>query len=202
MLEQIAHNIERYGRPNSRQVCASRQESLRWARQAADCILAFMKSSSLALAVVATDGRIDSNRHFQIGGVMMRFARPIWPLILLAFIYDPAGATEYRFCVACDTHRAQTKIKSSIVDFGKEWYRVKTAMLFQQAYGAKGCSVSDFYEAECGSLATEELVFYSATGDQVSALISGNPVLMGQTLVEIVVGVPFETYEWIADWFE
>lgn len=128
---------------------------------------------------------------------------------LLAF---PATATEHRYCVACDTHSAQTTVKSELVDFGKEWYRIKTGMVFQKAYGAQGCSVSDFSEAQCGLLPNEELIYLAVNGDQISGLLSGNPVLIGQTLVEVVVGIPVSVFfwtvekggelvDWIGDWF-
>lgn len=122
--------------------------------------------------------------------------------LLWLFLVSPAVSTEYRFCVSCDTHRAQTTISSGAADFGREWYRVKTGMLFQKAYSAQGCSVSEFSEAECGLLPNEELVFVAVNGDQISALLSGNPVLIGQTLVEIVVGIPVAAYDWIASWFD
>ena len=118
-----------------------------------------------------------------------------------------ANASEYRFCVSCDTHVAQSTVRSDIVDFGKEWYRVKTAMTFQKAYRAQGCSVSDFSEPICGHLFNEELVFVSVSGDQITGLLSGNPVLIGQTFVEIIIGLPITAVNWtidkagdVADW--
>lgn len=124
-----------------------------------------------------------------------------------------ASASEYRFCVSCDTHAAQTTVRSDVVDFGKEWYRVKTAMTFQKAYSAQGCSVGDFSEPICGHLANEELVFVSVSGDQITGLLSGNPILIGQTLIEIIIGVPItvvnwtidraaDVVDWVAGWFD
>ena len=113
-----------------------------------------------------------------------------------------AQGAEYKYCVACDTHSAQTTVSSGSVDFGKEWYRVKSGMIFQKAYGAKGCSVSHYSAAQCGHLTNEELVFTSVDGDQITGLLSGNPVLIGQTLVEIIVGIPVSAYDWVMDWFD
>lgn len=121
--------------------------------------------------------------------------------VVLIAMNVPCFATEYDFCVACDTHMSRTTLKSGAVDFGKEWYRVKAGMLFQKAYSAQGCSVSDFSEAKCGHLPNEELIFVSVNGDQVSALLSGNPILVGQTLVEIIVGVPAVAIRWISSFF-
>lgn len=123
----------------------------------------------------------------------------VYLILLFCLIALPAKATDYRYCVSCDTHSAQATVKTELVDFGKEWYRVKTGMVFQKAYGAQGCSVSEFSEAQCGSLPNEELVYLSVNGDQISGLLSGNPVLIGQTIVEVIVGVPVSVFSWTVE---
>ena len=40
------------------------------------------------------------------------------------------------------------------------------------------------------ALPEEQLDYYNANKDQINALLSGNPVAMGQAAVEIGIGVP------------
>ena len=42
----------------------------------------------------------------------------------------------------------------------------------------------------------------TVNAEQMSSVMSGDPVLMGQKIIEIVVGVPVVAYEWIADWLD
>lgn len=128
--------------------------------------------------------------------------------ILLSFFLGTASAlptaataVEYRFCVSCDNHRASTLISSSRIDLGKEWYRVKTGMVFAKAYNSRSCGVTDFEAARCGSDPQETLDYTAIDGDQISALLSGNPVIIGQSLVEIIVGVPAQVWDWVKGWF-
>lgn len=123
-------------------------------------------------------------------------------LVLLTSVPTGARATEYRFCVWCDNHVAQTVVHSGVPDLGKEWYRVKTAMMFAKAYGAQGCSVGDFAPQQCGSLAEETLVYTSVSGEQIEALLSGNPVVIAQTFVEVVTGLPAAVIRWVGNWFK
>lgn len=110
-----------------------------------------------------------------------------------------ADATEYRYCVACDTHRANVLAKSQLADFGKEWYRAKTAQAFTQAYGAKSCSANDYRPEDCAKDPEETLEYREISGDQLRMLLSGNPVAMGQAGIEITVGVTVKTAQTVGD---
>lgn len=116
--------------------------------------------------------------------LLAKFALP------LLLISGAAQATDYRFCISSDRRPGHVLVKSGPADFGKEWYKVKSAQVFCQVTGASGCAATDFDASKCGHLPAEELTYSSATGDQIKALFSGNPLVMGQTAVEVVVGVP------------
>lgn len=114
---------------------------------------------------------------------------------------SPAHAVEYRFCVACDNYAAQALVSSGTPDFGKEWYRVKTAMMFAKAHQSQSCGASDFSPTKCGHLPEEKLLFLSVDGDQINGLLSGNPVVIGQSAIEIVTGIPAIIFKWVKSWF-
>src|SRR5579863_10003966 len=114
----------------------------------------------------------------------------LWIICAVTLLPQAAEATEYQFCISSDRRPGHMLVKSGPADFGKEWYRVKAAQAFCQATGASACSATDYSRAKCGNLPAETLTYVSANGDQIKALFSGNPALMGQTAVEIVVGVP------------
>jgi hypothetical protein len=103
------------------------------------------------------------------------------------------SGVSYHFCVSSDVRPGNVVATSLATDLGHEWYKVKTAQAFCQANGASGCTASDFDAATCGSLFEEHIDFYAASGDQVRALFSGNPAIMGQAAVEIYVGVTLDT---------
>lgn len=121
----------------------------------------------------------------------MRFAHGLFIVFALATLKpDLAAATDYEYCISSDRRPGHVLVRSGPADFGKEWYRVKAAQAFCQATGASGCGATDYSAEKCGTLPAETLTYVSANGDQIKALFSGNPALMGQTAVEIVVGVP------------
>jgi len=117
-----------------------------------------------------------------------------WSSIALAayciFYCGPASAYEYRFCVACNNYRTNLSVHWHTLDFGKEWFRVKSAQAIATSHNSQGCSARDYSEPICGSLPEEQLDYYNANKDQINALLSGNPVAMGQAAVEIGIGVP------------
>lgn len=110
------------------------------------------------------------------------------------------AAVEYRYCVSCDNHRAQALVSSGTPDLGKEWYRVKTAMMFQQAYGSLSCSASDFELTRCGGDPEEKLEYTAVSGDQIEGILSGNPVTITQTFVEVITGIPAAIIDWFKRW--
>jgi hypothetical protein len=117
----------------------------------------------------------------------------ILSLIIAAGILScsgPAWAVEYRFCVICNNHRANALVSSGRPDLGKEWFRVKTAQTFAKAYNSQSCSANDFDTAMCGGDREESLNYTAINGEQIEALLSGNPITMGQAAVEIVTGIP------------
>jgi len=109
---------------------------------------------------------------------------------ILAFLCAaPVSATDYHYCISSERRPANMVIHSGPVDFGKEWYRTRAAQDFCSANGASSCSASDF-SANCANLAEETITYHTADGDQLGALVSGNPLVMGQAAVEVATGVP------------
>ena len=44
-------------------------------------------------------------------------------------------------------------------------------------------------------------MFLSVDGDQINGLLSGNPVVIGQSAIEIVTGIPAIVFKWVKSWF-
>lgn len=109
--------------------------------------------------------------------------------LLAACVPSSAYATYYHYCISSDRRPANMVIHSGPVDFGKEWYRTRAAQDFCSANGANGCSATDFSPG-CAGLPEETITYHSADGNQLGALVSGNPLVMGQAAVEIATGVP------------
>jgi hypothetical protein len=101
-----------------------------------------------------------------------------------------ALAVDYRFCVICDNHRTNALVSSGTIDYGVEWYRVKTAEKYAKAYGARSCSANNFDPATCGDLPEEQLSYEGLSGDQLQGLVSGNPVTTTQTVIEVATQTP------------
>lgn len=114
-------------------------------------------------------------------------------LLLTAFATNLANATEYDYCITSNHGAAHLVVRSDIVDFGKEWYRVKSTMMYCQATNSTGCSASDYSYAQCGSLPPQFMTYTQVDGTQIHALFSGNPIVMAQTAVEVVTSVPTKT---------
>lgn len=130
--------------------------------------------------------------------------RALATLVALAYflIHSPAGnATEYRYCVSCDNYRGNVLVSAPIVDFGKEWYRVKTAELLTTAKGSQSCSARDYSPEVCGDLPSESLEYRSINGDQIDAILSGNPITMGQSLLDSIISAPVEIFKSIRNLF-
>src|SRR5438309_212537 len=75
-------------------------------------------------------------------------------LMVVALLVLPrlVWATDYRFCVVCDNRTSQVVATSGPIDYGLEWYRVKTAEKVAQAYGSRSCGANDYDPNVCGSL--------------------------------------------------
>ena len=58
-----------------------------------------------------------------------------------------------------------------------------------------------FSPAKCGHLPEEKLMFLSVDGDQINGLLSGNPVVIGQSVIQIVTGIPAIVFKWVKSWF-
>jgi|SoiMethySBSTD1v2_1073268.scaffolds.fasta_scaffold3687934_1 hypothetical protein len=72
--------------------------------------------------------------------------------VLLAVVTGtPALAASYHFCVTSDKVIGNIVVRPGGTDFGKEWYRAKTAQAFCQATGSSGCSSADYSNDVCGN---------------------------------------------------
>jgi hypothetical protein len=106
-----------------------------------------------------------------------------------------AHAAEYKFCVACDNYRAATIVTSNRSDLSKDWFKLKTALMYQNAHHSEFCRVGEYDLSECGGDPQERLDYTRISNDQITALLSDKPITVSQAAYEIMTDFPAATVD-------
>jgi hypothetical protein len=101
-----------------------------------------------------------------------------------------ANTFQYQYCITGDRGQGNILVNAGPVNFGREWYKAKATQSFCMATGSHECTALDYDPKVCGKTPQQTLTFSYINGDQLSALFSGNPATMGQTVVELAVNTP------------